>query len=155
MKVLAQVIVQRTSDGPAAFALVAEDASREIVGAIACGPPFNVIDQGIRAIPSQAPQIKTNRLMGISKVVGIAVHEDLQHSGIGSELVRMAEQILKRCGSCLMMFGSCAPKVAPFYRRLGFTLAPAIDLWLVFGFHLNVSTPGELIFCKRTRTPQS
>jgi hypothetical protein len=35
-------------------------------------------------------------LMGISKLVGVAVRRDLRRFGVGTELVRIAEQIIRR-----------------------------------------------------------
>lgn len=146
---LAQVVMERTSDGPAAFALVAEEPAGELVGAIACGPPYGVIAQGINAGPrAQAQATEIQGMIGVSKLVGVAVREDGRHTGIGTELVRVAEQVLRRCGTYMVMYGNCSAAVAPFYQRLGFKVEQAIDLWVVFGFHLNISTPGMLIFSK-------
>ena len=36
---------------------------------------------------------------GVSKLVGVAVREEVQHTGIETELVRVAEQVLRRSGS--------------------------------------------------------
>lgn len=79
------------------------------------------------------------------------MRRDLRRFGVGTELVRVAEQIIRRCGSYMVMFGNCSAEVAPFYRRLGFTVEQAINLWVVFGFPVNVSTPGMLIFSKTMR----
>lgn len=146
--------MERESDGPAAFALVAEElSSGELVGAIACGPPYGVIAQGIEAGPrAQAQMTELQGLMGVSKLVGVAVREDVRQTGIGTELVRVAEQVLRRCGTYMVMYGNCSAEVAPFYRRLGFTVEQALNLWGVFGFPLNVSTPGMLIFSKSMQT---
>jgi hypothetical protein len=64
----------------------------------------------------------------------------------------VAEQVLRRCGSYIVMYGSCSDDVTPFYQRLGFTVEPRehpINLWVVFGFSMNVSTPGMHIFSKQ------
>jgi GNAT superfamily N-acetyltransferase len=149
---LAKVIVEGTNDGPAAFALFAGEPAGELVGAVACGPPYGLIAQSINAgLPAQAQMTEMQGLMGVSKLVGVAVHQDMRHTGIGTELVRVAEQVLRQCGCYFVMYGNCSAAVAPFYRRLGFKVERAINLWVVFGFQLNVSTPGMLIFSKSLR----
>jgi GNAT superfamily N-acetyltransferase len=112
-----------------------------------------VIAQCVDAVPpAEAPMTELQGLIGVSKLVGVAVREDLRHAGIGTELVWVAEQVLRRCGSYMVMYGNCSGEVVPFYQRLGFTVRPraqALNLWIVFGFSMNVSTPGMHIFSKQ------
>jgi hypothetical protein len=54
-----------------------------------------------------------------------------------------------------MIHGSCSPDLTRFYKRLGFKVesfeAP-LDLWLVFGFHAFLATPGMHVFIQRLVT---
>ena len=92
-------------------------------------------------------------MLGLSKIIGVAVDPSARGLRIGTGLVLTAERVLDRIGT-FVMYGSCAPSVAPFYRQMGFDLLPVgepIDLWVVFGFRALASDPTKHIFSKNLR----
>lgn len=133
------------------FSLVAVDEMGAVVGSITVAPPYtymqNVVD-GI-ADDHEARQMLVSAQLGLSKITGVAVREDMRGRGIGADLVRTALQVLRRCGIGMIVFGSCEPPRAAFYRRLGFNISPLdapIDLWPALGIHALISTPDHHIF---------
>ena len=106
LEVLAYEVHDRSSDGPVAFALVAEDSSGGTVGAIVCAPPYEVIETYANHFPALAQQTELQGFIGLSKIVGVAVQEDFRSNGIGTEHIRIAQQILQRCGIALL-YGRC------------------------------------------------
>jgi hypothetical protein len=73
-----------------------------------------VIERCVDAVPRpQAPMTELQGLIGVSKLVGVAVRQDMQRTGVGTELVWLAEQMLRRCGSYIVMYGSCSDEVTP------------------------------------------
>ncbi|MGL5827864.1 MAG: GNAT family N-acetyltransferase [Nocardioides sp.] len=154
---LAQVAVgqmqseDRTTD--AAFSLVATNAADEVLGSITCSPPYDYMHQLLDMIsglsPRDADRLVLSGQMALCKVIGVAVREDLRGRGIGADLIRTAQRVLKRCGTGLIMFGSCQSDHVKFYRRLGFNVAAKdepLDLQMVFGFKALISTPEQHIF---------
>lgn len=132
------------------FSLVAVDEIDQPVGSITVCPPYNYLgeiiegrsDEDVKALVLQAQ-------LGISKIIGVAVREDLRGRGIGADLVSTALHVLRRCNLGMIIFGSCEPNRAAFYRRQGFKVAPLnhpIDLFLALGIHAMISTPDHHIF---------
>jgi GNAT superfamily N-acetyltransferase len=154
LQALAHGIHHPSGEGPAAFELVAENSTDTVIGAIVCAPPYKLIYNYAQAFPAQAQHTKVQGVLGLSKIVGVAVSEDFRGNGIGSELIQIARQIVKRCG-IFVMHGSCSPHLTRFYKRLGFKVEPfeaPLDLWLVFGFPAFLSTPGMHVFSQRLVT---
>lgn len=148
---LAAVLARGGDQGPAVFTLVAENTQEEVVGAIVCSPPFSYIDQIIRARPDIADHLRLAGVLGVSKIIGVAVREDLRGTGVGTALIQTADKVLVRCGASMIMYGSCRTDLVPFYRRLGFVVAAKshpVSLWVVFGIDAVLSAPGEHIFIK-------
>jgi GNAT superfamily N-acetyltransferase len=140
--------VHRQSEGPAAFALVAENSADAIIGAIVCAPPYEVIRGYINARPTLAMQTMLLGFMALSKIVGVAVSEDYRGNGVGSELIQIARQILQQCG-VYVMYSSCSPELIQFYRGLGFEIEPfeaPLNLSRIFDFPALVATPGMHVF---------
>ncbi len=154
LQALGHEIHHPSGEGPAAFSLVAENSTGVVIGAIVCAPPYKFIDNYAKAFPAQAKDTKLQGVLGLSKIVGVAVSEDVRGNGIGSELIQIARQIVQRCGIS-MIHGSCSPDLTRFYKRLGFKVEPfeaPLDLWLVFGFHAFLATPGMHVFSQRLVT---
>jgi GNAT superfamily N-acetyltransferase len=151
---LATLLFHREAEAPVSFALVAEDPSGQPVGAVVCAPPYKLIADYVTAVPPDLrPQVEMQGLLGLSKVIGVAVDPSTRGQGVGTELVLTAEQVLSRCGT-FVMYGNCAPAVAPFYQQMGFDLLPVgqpINLWVVFGFNAWASDPNMQIFSRSLR----
>ena len=93
---LARVVVEGESDGPAACRVWSPRISPVRLSARAPAALY-VIGQAINAgLRSQAPMTELQGLMGISKLVGVAERRDTRRFGVGTELVRIAEQIIRR-----------------------------------------------------------
>jgi ribosomal protein S18 acetylase RimI-like enzyme len=151
VEVLFREFQEAPSHGHVAFSLVAQDSSGVVVGAIVCAPPYKFIEDCASAFPAQAQQTMLRGVVGLSKLVGVAVREDFRGCGVGTELVWIAQQILQLCG-IFLMYGNCSSDLTPFYERLGFTIEPfetPLDLGPVLGVPGGLATPGMHVFSQR------
>lgn len=144
-----------TGDGRivAGFSLVAVDDVEDVVGSVTVCPPYSFLSNILDGFPlEEQRKLVLQAQLGISKIVAVAVREDLRGQGIGADLVSTALQVIRRCSLGMITFGSCEPSRAAFYRRLGFAIAPVaqpIDLYMALGIHAMVSTPDHHIFSMR------
>lgn len=144
-----------TGDGRivAGFSLVAVDDVDDVLGSVTVCPPYSFLSNILDGFPlEEQRKLVLQAQLGISKIVAVAVREDLRGQGIGADLVSIALQVIRRCNLGMITFGSCEPSRAAFYRRLGFAIAPVaqpIDLYMALGIHAMVSTPDHHIFSMR------
>lgn len=145
----------------AALFLVAEDAERNVIGALVAHPPPNVANAHLDAgHPITDPQEQAKIVMvggiAVAKVTAVAVAEPARRRNIGSALVGLCMQIYAHCGY-VIVYGQM-PAIAGldlFYRNLGFTVldvGAGIDMWVVFGIHSYVyPDPGSRMFLYNPR----
>lgn len=146
-----------TGDGRivAGFSLVAvdDDDDDDVLGSVTVCPPYSFLSNILDGFPlEEQRKLVLQAQLGISKIVAVAVREDLRGEGIGADLVSTALQVIRRCNLGMITFGSCEPSRAAFYRRLGFAIASVaqpIDLYMALGIHAMVSTPDHHIFSMR------
>lgn len=134
----------------AGFSLVAVDDTDVVVGAITVAPPWRYLEDITRGLPPQETKpLLIQTMLGLAKVIGVAVRDDLRGNGIGGDLVHTALRVINRCGTWRIVFGSCESKRTEFYRRLGFNISALddpIDTYLALGIHALISTPGHHTF---------
>ncbi|MGY0466934.1 GNAT family N-acetyltransferase (plasmid) [Kitasatospora sp. cg17-2] len=140
---------------PLALALVAEDSTGRVVGALVAHPPAPLISRLLQrgAGPGEAllPAI------AIAKIGGLAVEEDARGAGRGTLLLKRAVQVYRQLQYPLLygQFSTASAHLEAFYQAAGFTpladgegLSMAERLGLPYGVE---GTPGERLFFRWRR----
>ncbi|MFZ3491784.1 GNAT family N-acetyltransferase [Streptomyces sp. 5.8] len=105
--------------------LIAEDQRGKPVGALLAGPPDWVVEHpGLLGSPMTLALVQR-----ITMIQGVAVDPKYRGRGIGSALIRRAEQRYRHAGWGLSMLIH-APVLEPFYRQLGYVSDPGLLMYL-------------------------
>ena len=112
--------------------LMAEDRRGKPVGALLAGPPDWLVEHpGLHGSPLTLALVHR-----MTMIQGVAVDPKYRRRGLGTALIRRAEQRYREAGWGLSMLIH-SPSLEPFYQRLGYASHP--------GLLMNVPSPHPLI----------
>ncbi|MCX5215586.1 hypothetical protein OG689_41265 [Kitasatospora sp. NBC_00240] len=106
---------------PLALALVAEDSTARVVGALVAHPPAPLISRLLQK--SANPGEALLPAIAIAKIGGLAVEETARGAGWGTQLLKRAVQVYQQLQFPLLygQFSTDSAHLENFYRAGGFT----------------------------------
>ncbi|MEU6352175.1 GNAT family N-acetyltransferase [Streptomyces sp. NPDC047072] len=115
-----------------ALAVVAEDGTGRLVGALLGGAPLWLFEH-----PGVTDAVLLHALVArIGTISAVAVGPEHRGSGVGGELIRHAIRRFTRAQYGLVTL-NCFPALEPYYQRLGFSITGDLNVYVGAGLLLG------------------